>query len=294
MKKIARPIVCVLLSTLCVQCLTGCFDSRELNTIGIVMGTAIDKADEPDRFEVTVQIASPNKSSSDKKDSQTEKGGGAGGETKEFLNVGQTGSNVNYIIREMQNKMSRMIYMAHSQNIVFGEELAKEGVRDCLDFFARAPEVRMSQMIFTAKGKALDVFDVQPEFESMPSTMLTKMLKDQKLTSEAPVVTLYDFICCMIRKTKCPVMPIVRIVEDEGLQRMEVDGCAVFKDDKMIGELDETQTRGMLIIDNEFKTGVMSLQVEDASVTAEIKKIKAPCSRFYMRTAALNITSKYT
>jgi spore germination protein KC len=106
----------------CPQILSGCFDSRELDTVGIVMGTAIDKADAPDRYKVTVQIASPSKGGSEKKEEQTEKGGGGAG--GEFLNVSQSGQNINYIIREMQNKMSRMIYMAHSQNIVFGEELA--------------------------------------------------------------------------------------------------------------------------------------------------------------------------
>jgi hypothetical protein len=51
----------------------------------------------------------------------------------------------------MQNKMSRMVYVAHSQNIVIGEELAREGVRDVLDFFARAPEARMTQVFIYAE-----------------------------------------------------------------------------------------------------------------------------------------------
>jgi Ger(x)C family germination protein len=105
----------------------------------------------------------------------------------------------------------------------------------------------------------------------MPSSMLTKMLKDHELTSQAPVVTLFDFLCCLIRKTKCPVMPIVRILEDDDKQRLEVDGCAVFKSSRMVGTFDEAQTRGMLFIENKVKAGVIMVTVEDAVITAEIR-----------------------
>ena len=273
MKKKVKPVIVALAIIFCLQ-LSGCFDSRELDTIGIVMGTAIDKAEAPEEgFTVTIQIASPSKGGSEQ-DSPTEKDGSGGG-AKDFLNISQSGKTINFIIREMQNKMSRMIYVAHSQNIVFGEELAKQGVKDSLDFFARAPESRMSQLLFVAEGNASDILRVQPEFESMPTTMLTKMLRNQKLTSEAPVVTVFEFLCCMIRKTKCPVMPIVRIVEDEDNKRLEVDGCAVFKNNSMIGNLDEAQTRGLLFIEDKVKAGVLSLTIEDAEVTAEIRKSKS-------------------
>ncbi len=270
MKRFIKPTVSILLIVLFLQCLCGCFDRRELDTIGIVMGTAIDKAEQNEGFEVTIQLANPTKGGSDK-GSKTKKDG-SGGESSEYINISETGRSINYIIREIQNKMSRMIYVAHSQNIVIGEELAKEDVKDCLDFYARAPEARMTQFLFVAEGKASDIYDVPAEFESMPSTMLTKMLKDQRLTSQAPVVTEFEFMCCMIRKTKSPVMPIVRIIEDEDKKRLEVDGCAVFKENRMVGTFDETETRGMLFIENKVKSGAITVELEDAVLTVEISK----------------------
>ncbi len=112
--------------------------------------------------------------------------------------------------------------------------------------------------MFLAKGKAMDILDVKPEFESMPATVLKKTLEDQRLTSEAPIVTMYDFLNNLIRTTKCPVLPIVVIVEDDGQQRLKVDGCAVFKADRMVGEFDELQTRGLLFIEDKVKAGVVT------------------------------------
>ena len=272
MKRFLKPVKCFILIVMCLLILSGCFDRRELDMIGIVMGTAIDKAEEEEGFTVTIQIANPNESGSGSGMSTEKEGNGSSGGSSEYINISGSGKTINGIIREIQNKMSRQIYVAHSQNIIIGEELAKEDVKDCLDFFARAPEARMTQFLFLAEGSAGKIYDIPTEFESMPSTMLTKILQDQKLTSHAPIVTEFEFICCMIRKTKSPVMPIVRIIEDDDKKRLTVDGCAVFKANRMVGKFDETQTRGMLFIEDKVKAGVLILKVEDAEITAEIRK----------------------
>ena len=61
--------------------------------------------------------------------------------------------------------MSRLIYVAHSQALIMSEDLARNGVRDSLDFFARAAEARMTVYVFVAEGKAKAILDVEPEFE---------------------------------------------------------------------------------------------------------------------------------
>jgi spore germination protein KC len=217
----------------CITCLSGCFDRRELDTMGVVMGVAIDKAEAEGETELTVQMANPSgKSSSKGKKSMEKEGDGA---AQAFINISNTGHNINYIVREMQHKMSRKIYVAHNQVIVFGEELAKSGVRDALDFFARAPEARMTLYVFVAKGKAKDVLEVTPEFETMTSTELVKTLKDQKITSHAPIVTEFEFVSTMISKTTAPVAPVITLTEEkDGKQILVIAGCAVFKDSIMV------------------------------------------------------------
>lgn len=171
--------------------------------------------------------------------------------------------------------MSRRIYVAHSQVIVLGEELAKSGVRDALDFFARAPEARMTLHVFVAKGKAEEVLNVEPEFETMPSTDLMKMLKDQKITSHAPIVTEFEFVSAMVSKTTAAVAPIVSIEEEKDGRKMHVvSGCAVFKESVMVGDLNHEETRGLLFVKNKVKTGVMQLSVLDTPATIEIRQAK--------------------
>ena len=250
---------------LCMAGLSGCFDRRELDTMGIVLGVAIDKAEQKGLTEVTVQMANPVKSGS----------GGEGGEGKEgpsaFINVSESGGNINFIVRQMQRKMSRQIYVAHNQVLLLGEELAKNGVRDALDFFARAPEARMTVYVFVAQGKAKAALEVIPEFEKVPSTELAKILKDQKITSRAPIVTEFEFLSSIISKTTAAVAPIVSIVNDNETERLSVAGCGVFKDSVMVGALNEKETRGLLFVKNKVKTGVMQLDILNTPATIEIR-----------------------
>ncbi|NLT14730.1 MAG: Ger(x)C family spore germination protein, partial [Clostridiales bacterium] len=242
---------------------------RELDTMGIVMGVAIDKADSEGETELTVQIARP---------SGKTKSGGKDGETSEpmaFVNVTGVGQNINYIIREMQHRMSRMLYVAHNQVIVFGEELAKNGVRDALDFFARAPEARMTLNVFVARGKAKDVLNIKPKFEKVTSAELLKVLKDQKITSHAPIMTEFEFVSTMVSKTTAAVAPIVSITNEGDEERLTVSGCAVFKNSVMVGELGENETRGLLYTQNKVKTGVLQLTIMDTPATIEIRHSKS-------------------
>ena len=265
----------------CCSCLTGCFDRRELDTLGIVLGVAIDKGEEKGETELTVQMANPSggKSSGGKSKGKTAKeGGGDTGGSEVYINVSNTGKNINYIVREMQSKMSRQIYVAHSEVIVLSEELARNGVRDCLDFFARAPEARMTVSIFVSKGKAKDVLAVSPEFEKMPSVELMKMLKDQKITSHAPIVTEFEFVSAMISKTTAAVAPLVSVIEDDGAERLDVSGSGVFKESVMVGELDDRETRGLLFVKGKVKAGVLMVTVGDADATIEIRGAKCKVS----------------
>lgn len=277
MRCIGKKLCAVLVAAGFLVSLCGCFDRRELDTLGIVMGVAIDKGEEEGTSVLTVQIANPAGSQTSSKQSGASPGGGEeeGSKSKTYLNVSSSGRNINYTLREMQRKMSRRVYVAHNQVVVFGEELAKSGVRDCMDFFARAAEARMTVHVFVAKGKAADILDIETEFEKMPSVQLAKILQDQKITSHAPIITEFELVNRLVSQTTAGIAPIVSAVEDGGKKRMNVSGCAVFKESRMVGELDVNETRGLMYVLNMVKTGVMELSIRDTTATVEIRRARS-------------------
>ncbi|SHH94673.1 spore germination protein KC [Sporobacter termitidis DSM 10068] len=272
MKRLWRYVLNTAVLLACLSCLTGCFDRRELDTLGIVMGVAIDKGKDEGDTELTVQMANPSGGKSESKGKASkEDGGGSSGSSSAYINVSNAGKNMNFVVREMQNKMSRRIYVAHSEVLVMSEELARAGVRDCLDFFARAAEARMTPFVFISKGNAKDILEIEPEFEQLPSMELAKMLRDQKVTSHAPMTTEFDFVTNLMSKTTSAVAPIVSVINDGGIERLIVSGCAVFKQSKMVGEMDETDTRGLLFVQGKVKNGVFLADIQGETATIEIR-----------------------
>ncbi|GAA3319443.1 hypothetical protein GCM10020331_026370 [Ectobacillus funiculus] len=49
--------------------------------------------------------------------------------------------------------------------IVIGEKLAKEGIRDQIDFFIRYSEPRLRAYVFVTKGSAKDALVLHPPLE---------------------------------------------------------------------------------------------------------------------------------
>ena len=268
MTKRLRITALILLATLLATFLTGCYDRRELDTLGIVLGVALDTADNG-LSKMTVQMVKVGAQGGSKKGSKE------GGGEEPYINLSGTGKNMNVIIREMQNQMSRRIYVAHNEVIIFGEDLAKKGVRDSIDFFARAAEARMTNYVFVARGKGEDILKVKPSFEKLPSTELTSILTSEKLTSDAPIVTEFEFVSKMVSKTTAGVAPIVIINKEGEEKRFKTEGSAVFKEGKMVGELSNDETNGMLLVTGRVKTAIISVEALGASAAMEIRTAKS-------------------
>jgi spore germination protein KC len=281
-----RCAVLILVIAMFPALLSGCYDRRELDTLGIVMGVALD-SEGKDKTKMTVQMVKVSAQGGSKKSS---KDGGGGGEEDAYINASGTGKNANVIVREMQDKMSRKVYVAHSEVIVFGEELAKNGVRDSLDFFARAPESRMTLYIFVAKGKGEDVLKVKPEFEKLPSTELRSILTSEKLTSDAPIVTEFEFVGKMVSKSTAAVAPLVAPVKDGEKQRLNVEGAAVFKESKMVGDFGKDETKGLLLAIGKFKTGIMNVEALGTSASVEIRSAKSKIKPELKKDGSVKVT----
>ena len=78
--------------------LAGCYDRRELNTLGYVMGVAIDKGENDGETELTLQMAKVSGSNKSEPGSGS-KEEGSGGES--YINMSGSGESINQIIRDM-------------------------------------------------------------------------------------------------------------------------------------------------------------------------------------------------
>ena len=130
-KTLVRLCLCLLLCL----CLTafgcGCWSSRELNDLAVVMAIGMDTADRTGEIRVTAQTA---KAAAMGKD--------GGGEGPAYWNVSGSGQDTFSALRGMADTAGRQLYLAHNQILVFSREMAESGVQGQLDYFLRDRESR--------------------------------------------------------------------------------------------------------------------------------------------------------
>ena len=92
----------------------GCYNYRELNTLGITSAIGVDK--EGENYKVTVQIVNTQKVGSDTNS--------VGNQTK-FLTFSSTGKTVQEAVRNIISESPRRLYINHVELLIIGEELVK-------------------------------------------------------------------------------------------------------------------------------------------------------------------------
>lgn len=245
-----KAVICILL----LICLSGCWNSRELNALGIVMGIGVDRPDGPEKVKVTAQIVKAGEMAA------AESAGG-GSKGKAYWNVVNTGNSIFSTLRDMTNESSRKLFFPHNRVLIFGREVAEEGIADHLDFFFRDAETRLNILFFIAEDTAEEIFDVKCELEKVPSESIAKMIDVQaEAASQTMSVKLSDLKFRIMSKTFSPVAPIIETYGSGEEKGVNITGTAVFKKDKMIGRLDKTEGRGLLWVLGKVQSGIIEIK----------------------------------
>lgn len=249
----------------------GCWSRRELDTLSIVAGTALDRTNDPGIFRVTAQvIRSANISTP---------GQGVGGnQEKAYVNVTETGTETFEIIRKMMRKLSRRLYWSHNQALIISTAIAQDGVGKYLDFFYRDNEVRLNMMVFVARGEAGKTLSPTAHLESIPAYGLYSLSKNQTIHSWSPVINLKHLLQILLSKTTSAVLPVIELVEEEGETSPAITGAAVFKGDKMVGELESNEARGYLWVTGQVESGIIKIDYPDKKGVVSLEIIRSSTS----------------
>lgn len=251
-------------------CLTGCWSAREVNDLEIVIGVGVDKSDIPDNIRFTAQIVKPG----EMRQPAQEGGGGSG---SAFWNVQSTGTSLFNAVRDITHKTGNRLFVSHSQLVVFGNEIAAEGIEKYMDFFLRTHEMRPTALILIANGTAEDVLNIKPEKEKLPAMHIAKLIDAYGFTSHFIKMNLQDFSTRMMSKTSSPIAPLVEVSRDAENPDFRFSGLAVFKNLKMVGALNRDEARGLLWVTGDVKSGIINVTGPDGQgmVVLEILKVKS-------------------
>lgn len=283
MKRIALAMLAFVL----LFCSTGCWGKTELNEIGIVTVTGIDT--EPDG---TVRISVLSIQPEGTQNSP---------QMRSITWLGTaTGTNLVDAAKNLRSTAFKTLTWIHNHVILIGQEAAKDGMEEIIDFFSRNRELRFNSYMLVTEGRAYDMMQTPSKMQRDLFAEMQGLIRNVTDWSKCHVADAREFmisysehcgdlITGRIGYSEEEVNPFSTAREDvekmaqlgQKLPVAYLEGCGVFKNGKFVGWLNTEETRGYLWITDKIKPGAViaggksnSLALENkfASTSVKMKK----------------------
>lgn len=250
----------IVLQVLC----TGCWDLRDIGKLAIVTVLGFDKIteDEVDKFQVSALVM------------QAGRAGGEEGEQEVKADIVWTGKGltISEAILDFIKRSPRIPFFADTYSVIIGQRAAEEELLVIIDYLNRLREQRPGSYVLIAKGKAYSLFEAEPEASITLARELKGLAENAAdLKGLARGVRLINFTEQLLSTDRDPVASEVRLVHTEEKRGEElagpskailVEGLAVFKEDKLVGWLNNEETVGYNLLTTKITKGDILIQVK--------------------------------
>ncbi|PEJ56304.1 spore gernimation protein GerC [Bacillus sp. AFS002410] len=242
--KVKRIFISSIINIILLILLSGCWSSKPIEDLNIIVGSAIDK-DDNGKLRSTLQYVVP--------EAMTTKSGGVN-PTKPYINV--VGEGISLEPSGWETTLSRdgYIFGAHQKCVVISEDLAREiNLRELTDLYFRDIDIRGSTLIFIAKGKAKETLETN-EANKIPALRIVE-IANESATSEIVSKTPLIKIGGLMNSGSSFLLQLLETT-DEGAK---FSGGAIFngKKNKMIGTLSTQEVEGINWITAQGKGGAV-------------------------------------
>lgn len=231
---------------------TGCWSNRPLRRRAFVVAVGIDKGAEND-IKITLQLVNPSNLNPDRPSGDIE--------TTTWVHS-TTGTTPFEAIRETLKVINRKPFYSHMQLLVIGDELAREGLENVIDFFERDPEIRLSPFVLIARDTTGErILKTKTELSLLPAMHIAKIVENNPESNpEIIKVKMIDLIKAFNHKgieATAGVVSVKNEKEELLVKDLQVSDAAVFKGSKVIGYLSSENTLGLSYVLNESKNPIL-------------------------------------
>lgn len=248
-------LICILLLTPLIT--TSCMGSIEINKLAIVTAIGIDKSGE--NTAITIEFI----------DAGTKNGEEGDAQLSDVMYIQGEGKTPFEAIKDMELYFDRKFIFSHAHIIIFGEEFAKSGVTDVLDFFLRDHGPREGAYMVVAKNSRADeILGVNTGIEVSTGNYINGALENYKHNSKCVVIPITEYLKYHYDKSNEAVIGVVEKIEQPEIDMtkkqknpvkyfLDVSGGAVFKGDKLTGYFTGDEMIGFNFIIDDIKESLI-------------------------------------
>lgn len=256
--------------------LSGCYNYRELNELGITTAVSIDYKD--NNFYVIAEVINPIKQQD-----------ASSSNNSPFVNYNSSSSSLQDAFRKVVLESPRQLYAAQLEIIVLSEEVVNNHLEEVLEYFARDPESRTEIKIIVAKTEdSTKAITLQTLLTSLSSSNIIKSLDLQsKVLGMDYPVTLNELLNMYIDPYLEVVLPSMTLYgnyeigdEKENITTsspkaiVKIDGSTITKDNKILGYLDLEESKILNLINGKLKETIIKMNYYDGYIIFEPNRIK--------------------
>ncbi|WYP28408.1 Ger(x)C family spore germination protein [Alkalihalobacillus sp. FSL W8-0930] len=249
-----------------VTLLTGCWDSRSIEDISIVIGVGIDLEEDSDNIALAHQIIVPPSN------------GGDSSQGSPFKNIYTSGKTVHSAIRNLALR-DDPVYSDHQRILLIRKEvLRKYSLDEVINQLVKDDKTRRSLYVFITDESIKDIFSTS-DTDEIPSNQLYSLIENRsRSTKILPAVSLGK-VSSNLQKNATFVLQDVQVIN----QQLALSGGGVIVDGQILKQeltLDDIATLNWFTGD--IEGGVVSTEKDGMPLAFEIlDKVKVKIQSEY-------------
>ena len=203
----------------------GCFDYTELNDVAIVSGISVDY--EEDNYYVAFEVL--NTVSKDDNQNQPK-----------VYRVQGKGDSLSEAFSDASLELAKFPYLAHLKTLIINEEIAKNHVKEIIDFLIRDNHIRNIFYLAIAKDtKAIDILKNVDANNPVVSTAIAKLIDSNIFSNNIAADLNYEqFVTNIIDPRKDTYVSTLEI--ENGI--IKLGPLAIFKEYNLVSYLTEEES----------------------------------------------------
>ena len=261
---------------------SGCFGYYDITDFNVLLGVSVDDIENNKKLIVYEHITANATSTADEEKAEVN------------THLSSTiGDSIYHAFRRASTySEGRRIYYPSIRMVVIGEETARHGIEDVVDFFARDPKRRNTVHLVIASSKGYDIFSRKHSTVESTTSEVVEALTLTKLSGYGVHKEIYKFIKEMNSLSGTGILNVVKLVPTKGTELMmepkeaiqntpyevSLTGTAVLYNYKLIGRLDLNESLAVNIVRGDVKECVYVINKEkerDTGITVRLKGPKA-------------------
>ena len=212
-------------------CLSGCYDSREVEESAYMIALGIDCADN-DMYNYTFQLSNPlelGDNSDFGEMGETETDAGSSGQNKGVNNITVSAADFYSALDILRGGIGKEPELSHIKLIVFSKEAAAKGLKSHTALLYKEKETRPGIKLCLAESAEKFLSGIKPQLEQSTARYY-ELLFDSENIPYAPITDLRTFVSDSDAHDSAAVIPIAA----DG----QIRGMGIFSGDKMVASAD--------------------------------------------------------